>query len=210
MCIAELDVIVGDNLYADAPGIEKIEKTARQWLNADLAPGRYCGRRVAVLYSLASCSHADAAMVWPMQADTKRCITGGLEGHRSCECVGDVFLCHSATEISETQRSSHILASSWTRGSPEGATCSSCTDNTGTAGAHLYVPAFRVTECMMLVAVGRPSVVLGNIRQDHFIATCNTAHFTLSQFAQVPLSPHPPPASELYSIMLPQTQSPIG
>src|SRR6516165_4318074 len=34
-CLAELDVVVGDNLYAVTPGIEKIEKTARQSLNAD-------------------------------------------------------------------------------------------------------------------------------------------------------------------------------
>src|SRR6516164_1246597 len=55
--------------------------------------------------------------------------------------------------------------------------------------ALLYFPAFRTTECMMLVAVGRPSVVLGNIRQDHFIAACNTAHFTLSDYNR--LSRHP-------------------
>ena len=46
--------------------------------------------------------------------------------------------------------------------------------------APLYFPAFRATELMMLVAMGRPSVVLGHIRQDHFIAACNTAHFALS------------------------------
>jgi len=46
--------------------------------------------------------------------------------------------------------------------------------------ALLYFPAIRATESMMLVAVSCPSVVLGHIRQDHFIAACNTAYFALS------------------------------
>jgi hypothetical protein len=43
--------------------------------------------------------------------------------------------------------------------------------------ALLYFPAFRATECMMLVAMGCSSVIPDHIRQDHFIAACNTAHF---------------------------------